>query len=1022
MKDEQRTKAELIRELQSLRRRTANAETTQRRCKQVEVALRESEGQYRTLVEAAPDVVYTISAQRGLLTSLNPAFEAITGWSRAEWLGKPFMGLVHPDDLSAAVETFQKTLRGEAPPVYELRILSKSGEYLVGEFTSTPLMIGGKVKGELGIGRDITKRKQAEETAALLAQTIRSVDECVSITGLDNRIRFVNEAFLRTYGYTAQEVVGKPISLFRSAATEPKLDTIANATIQGGWHGELVNRRKDGTEFQIALSTSVVRDDDGKPVALVGVAQDITERKRAEAVLRLSEERFSAAFKHSPLMMTISSVENGRYISVNDEFVRVSGFSGEEAVGKTSIELGWLLPQDRARLVQVLRTQGRVAGMELTLHSKDHHRIECLYNGELIIVGGKPCLLSLAQDITERKRAEEALRESEERFRKVFEESPIGMVLTSRDLRFVSANPAFCRLLGYTAEEISTKTFLELTHPDHRDTDRENVEKMWQGKIHHYRTEKRYVAKNGTIHWGNLATSLIKGDGGAPIYALVMIEDVTERKQAEEARKRTEALLQNVLSNAPITIFAVDRQGNFILSDGKGLEGAGLKPGQNVGVSALDLYGSTLFVEHKGDRTTGGEVLRRALAGETVKAVNELRGICFDNHIGPICDEEGKVVGVVGVATDITERKRAEEALGESEQKYRTLFENMAQGAFYQRADGVVVDGNPAVLEIFGLTRDQFLGRTAMDSRWKVIHEDGSDFPGEQHPSMGALRTGKPVRGVVAGVFNPRKDDYVWLNISAIPQFKAGEDRPYQVFVTLHDITERKRAEEALKSAKNRLQFLSHRLLRAREDDRRALARELHDEIGQILTAAKIDLQMMEQKPVPTEIAERIRANITTLDLCLQQIRNLSLDLHPSMLDDLGLVAALRWHLDRRAQRVGFRIQLSVSGNVQRLHSDLETACYRIVQEALTNAERHAQATLVLVKLRFSERELYLEVRDDGVGFEPKQILQGASFGKTLGMIGMQERAALAGGELQIKSAPNHGSSVEVTFPLQASA
>ncbi|MCU7852152.1 MAG: diguanylate cyclase [Candidatus Thiodiazotropha sp. (ex Monitilora ramsayi)] len=134
-----------------------------------------------------------------------------------------------------------------------------------------------------------------------------------------------------------------------------------------------------------------------------------------------------------------------------------------------------------------------------------------------------------------------------------------------------------------------------------------------------------------------------------------------------------------------------------------------------------------------------------------------------------------------------------------NEEKFRTLFENMAQGAFYQRADGVLLDINRAGLELFGITHDQFLGRTSMDPQWKVICEDGSEIPGAQHPSMQALSTGKPVKGAILGVYNPQREDYVWLNVTAIPQFLPGENSPFQTFVTMHDISARIATEERLK-------------------------------------------------------------------------------------------------------------------------------------------------------------------------------------------------------------------------------
>jgi PAS domain S-box-containing protein len=169
-----------------------------------------------------------------------------------------------------------------------------------------------------------------------------------------------------------------------------------------------------------------------------------------------------------------------------------------------------------------------------------------------------------------------------------------------------------------------------------------------------------------------------------------------------------------------------------------------------------------------------------------------------EHTVVPLKNEEGERIGWVSVVRDTTEQKKMEEALKESENKYRALFESMAQGVFYQQADGKLTDVNPAALEIFGLTYDQFIRRTSLDPEWKVIHEDNSELPGEEHPSMVALRTGKAVRNAVAGVYNPQKNDFVWININAIPEFKPGEDKPHRVFVTIHDITAVKQTERAL--------------------------------------------------------------------------------------------------------------------------------------------------------------------------------------------------------------------------------
>ena len=209
---------------------------------------------------------------------------------------------------------------------------------------------------------------------------------------------------------------------------------------------------------------------------------------------------------------------------------------------------------------------------------------------------------------------------------------------------------------------------------------------------------------------------------------------------------------------------------------------------------------------------------------------------------------------------------------------------------------------------------------------------------------------------------------------------------------------------------------MSRQLLDAQEGERRAIARELHDELGQALQAIKINLQTAQR--FPQNSGQRLQESIGIVDQTLQQVRNLSLDLRPSLLDDLGLVAALEWYVDRQAQRVGFVGHFTATPHDLRVDPALETVCFRVVQEALTNVARHAHAQQVWVEVERSKTTLSLRVRDDGVGFDVPTARERATRGASFGMLGMRERVELIGGSLETTSAPTRGTEIRVRFPL----
>lgn len=232
------------------------------------------------------------------------------------------------------------------------------------------------------------------------------------------------------------------------------------------------------------------------------------------------------------------------------------------------------------------------------------------------------------------------------------------------------------------------------------------------------------------------------------------------------------------------------------------------------------------------------------------------------------------------------------------------------------------------------------------------------------------------------------------------------------------EIEARKELFQQVQVGRERLQHLSRRLVRAQEEERRRLARELHDEIGQALTATQLNLQVLLELQDPQELKARLEDSLLLVEQLLQQVRTLSLDLRPSMLDDLGLASALRWYLYRQAERAGFEVHYISELAEIRFPSEIETTCFRIAQESLTNIVRHARAQLVTLELHLLENCLHLIISDNGVGFDVAAARIRAAGGSSLGLLGMQERALLIGGQVIITSAPGKGTTLSAEFPL----
>lgn len=387
----------------------------------------------------------------------------------------------------------------------------------------------------------------------------------------------------------------------------------------------------------------------------------------------------------------------------------------------------------------------------------------------------------------------------------------------------------------------------------------------------------------------------------------------------------------------------------------------------------------------------------------------------------PIRDQEtGLVTGAYGTSRDITERKHTEEQLRRAETRFRTLVEQIPAMTYLREPgeNGRLLYVSPQVEQMLGFTpadwmsdREKRIGQLHPEDRERVFAEY------RQH-----WRVATPLTCEYRML--TRNGRVIWLRDHATTLYDT-EGQPLTMLGIMFDVSDRVLAEEEKQKLfeeisvnRDRLEMLSHRLIMAQEKERRYIARELHDQLGQSLTALKLNLQTFMSQPGVDDTPEPIEESVQLVDACLQQVRHLSLELRPSLLDDLGLTSALRWYLDRQAQRAGFTVHFIPPAVESRLPTDIETACFRTAQEALTNVVRHANAGRVGVELSNGGDYLQLIVRDDGVGFDVEEALARATGGGSLGLIGMQERVQLSGGILEIESVPAHGTEIRASFLL----
>jgi len=561
MKDDQKTKKLLVSELTELRSQNA--------------ALKKSESpeKYRSLVENLRDVVYELDSQ-GVVLYISPAIKDLLGYDSTEIVGKNFIELGHKDDLSRRAEWFSELRKGVESPS-EFMIINNSGEYKWAQTRVRPIMEDGQFKGARGILLDVTKQRQAVEALRESEEKYRSVFEN-SIMGISQTLRdghliTVNNAYAKMYGYANAEEMMTEVSSVGPlyANPEEREDVLRILTEKGVMEPrEITVIRRDGTQFTVLAGTQEIRDSKGNLRYYQAEQIDITERKRAEDSLRESEESLRSYLEYAPDGVYMSTLE-GNFLYGNLKCEEIIGYRREELIGKNFLELNILPEKSLNKADQLLQVniEGKSTGPdEIELISKEGRIIPVEISTSVVQQMGRRIVLAFIRDITNRKRTEDALRESEEKYRWVLNNMADVITVMDMNLRFTYVSPSIIRMRGYTAEEAMAQTFEQVMTPASLQISAKVFEEEMKleasGTADPDRiriVEVEQYRKDGSIVLMENHLSFMRDEAKKPVGIISVSHDITARKRAEEELQRSlENLRKSFAATIQVMVAAVE--------------------------------------------------------------------------------------------------------------------------------------------------------------------------------------------------------------------------------------------------------------------------------------------------------------------------------------------------------------------------------------------------------------------------------------------------------------------------------
>ena len=846
-------------------------------------------------------------------------------------------------------------------------------------------------------------------------RTILNTDpECIKLMRRDGELIEINKAGLEML----------EIGVFEEVKEKSVLDFVADtfkenaaAVIREAFDGkagsiEFEMITKKGTKRWCESNIVPYKNAEGKIIHALGVTRDITLRKQKEEQLRRSED-IRKLIMDSALDAIICIDKNEVIFTWNPQAEEIFGWKQEEAIGK---KLSSLVIHQR----YYSKHQKGFSEYQSTGTSHMINKVMILpavrSNGDEFIAellireiknGDDYFLCTYVRDVTERINAEKELQRSSSRFQRITSTTNDAVWEWDLETNSLWCNEMHQQLYGLTLQDpVPEKAeWVSRIHPEDRYTILKMQDDALASDTNVFISEYRFRTGNGSEYKYIFDRCYItRNEQNVPILMTGSMMDITERRLAEEKIFHSNQRFELIANTTNDAVWETNLETGF--SWGNEMH--------------QKLYGLTLESEipdfekwkehlHPDDRDWVVKNLDDVLASTDKTWIVEYRFIKPSGEIITIYDRtyivrnaDGKPVRMMGSMMDITERKTAEDALLQSEEKYRTLVEQATDGIFIADHTGKFMIVNSAGLKLSQYTEEELSTLTIYDladpDELKI-----NPFRFEEMKNELGARSERKLK---------RKDGTI-VDIEINAKFLS--DGRFLAFI--RDITERKKAENELNSSYKAIRKLTSHLQNAREEERTHIAREIHDELGQQLTVLKMDVSWLTKKIKQLEsqqLNDKATEIVQMLNDTVNTVRRISSDLRPVLLDDLGLAAALEWHLAEFGKRSGIKTEFFTLESAVAIPKTTATGLFRIYQESITNIARHSEATEVMVELFVEDKVVTMTISDNGKGFDVTSVGRK----KTLGVLGMQERTVMMGGTFRIKRNPGKGMKVEVHVPV----